>query len=304
MQMELASKNITWVNLEAPTNEELAAFVRESNLERADAEFIVQDHHRPEIAMRDGYILLLVQIPTFDKQARVTMGVPLYFLISATRLWTLHYEYLPSLREIWQDFEEKPAKQEEYFSDTPLSLALTIISHLNQAAFHKLEKLHKHIEIVADAVFHGNERKMVEEIAILNRDVMDFRAIMRPQRGLFSMAATQGLFDTETREQWVRLNGQMQKLWDFLESITENMQELSKTNTSLLQHKENELLRLLTFYSIITIPVWAFLSPFTPSFNGSSHTPLFSEIIYWSTIGVLSIVLIVIFLRFRGKSVL
>lgn len=304
METTLSSKDITWVNLVEPTTEELAALVRELNLERVDAEFIVQDHHYPEIAVRGSYILLLMQIPVFDKKARVTSGVPLYFFISQNRLWTLHYENLPTLQTIIEDFQEKPAKQEEYFSDTSLSLALTIVSQLTLASFHKLEKLHKYIEIVADAVFHGNERKMVEEIAILNRDVMDFRSIIRPQAPLFSELPNHPLFDEETRQQWWRLNRQMKKMWEFLQSITDNMQELAKTNTSLLQHKENELLRLLTWYSIITIPIVTFLAPFAPSFTNGSHPSLVDQLIYWGALVVLSIILLVIFLRFRKKSVL
>lgn len=302
--IELSSNNVRWTNVDAPTNEELAEFARESNLERVDAEFIVQDHHYPEISIRDKYILLLIQVPTFDKKARVTTGIPLYLLITENRLWTLHYEPLPPLQHIIDDFTDKPAKKEEYFSDTALALALTIINQLNSGAFHKLEKLHKHIEIVADAVFHGNERKMVEEIAILNRDVMDFRAIMRAQQSLFAKLPSHSFFNEETRQQWWRIDGQMKKMWDFLESITDSMIELAKTNSSLLQHKENELLRLLTMYSIITIPVLTFLSPFAPSFTNGSHPSLPDQLIYWGALVILSIILLVIFLRFRKKSVL
>lgn len=298
MQQELSAKNIVWTNIEAPEAGELAAFVRATQLDRLDAEFIVQNHHRPEITAREGYLLFLLQAPTFDKKLRVTSGIPLYLLINDHSLYTLHYEPIPALAHIIQDFIDTPAKQEEYFADSPTSLALYIINNLNNASFVKLEKLLQQIEMVTDAVFHGNERKMVEEIAVLNRDVMDFRSIMRPQRNLFAAAAGHRLFDQESGQQWVRLNGQMQRLWDMLESLSEQVHDLAETNDSLLQHKENQLLRVLTIYSIIAIPVFMLVAPLN-----LPEMPFISPLSYlfFALVTIFTAILIAIFLRSRGR---
>jgi magnesium transporter len=297
MKTQLTAKSITWHDIESPDGQELAEFVRATNLDRLDAEFIVQNHHRPEIAMRDAYVLLLLQVPTFDKKLRITYGVPLYILILEREVYTLHYEPIPLLARIVKDFTETPAKQEEYFDDTALSLALTIINNLHNGEFAKLERLQKHIEIVADAVFHGNERKMVEEIAVLNRDVMDFRSIMRPQRNVFATDPEHSFFDKESLSQWRRLHGQMQRLWDILESLSEKVHELGQTNDSLLQHKENQLLHVLTIYSIIAIPAFILVAPLNlPEFeigSGMSYA-------FMSLVAIFTLLLVWIFLRAKG----
>lgn len=298
MQQELTAKSITWKDIEAPVASELAEFVRTTNLARLDAEFIVQNHYRPEIALREGYMLLLLQVPTFDKKLRVTYGVPLYFLVMEKALYTLHYEPIPMLARIIKDFVETPAKQEEYFDDSALSLALNIINGLHNGAFGKLERLQKHIEIVADAVFRGNERKMVEEIAILNRDVMDFRSIMRPQRSVFSSDPEHPFVDAESLAQWRRLHGQMQRLWDILESLSEKVHELGQTNDSLLQHKENQLLRVLTIYSFIAIPAFIIVAPLNlPEFEIGS----FSFYLFVSLVSIFALLLIGIFARYSPR---
>ena len=298
MQQELQAKGISWVDIYAPQAQELAAFVRDTNLDRLDAEFIVQNHYRPEITMREHYILLLLQVPTFDKKLRVTTGVPLYFLILGQKLYTLHFETAPLLDKIIKDFIDTPAKQEEYFSDSALSLALHIINNLNNGAFDKLERLLKHIEIVADAVFHGNERKMVEEIAVLNRDVMDFRSIMRPQRNLFSHPSTHAMFDVESKSQWHRVGGQMHRLWDILESLSEKVHEIGETNEALLQHKENQLLRVLTIYSIIAIPIFILVAPLNmPEFEVGSLT--FN--LFVGLVALFTLILVGIFIQQSNK---
>lgn len=299
MKQELAAKEISWIQVSEPTNEELAEFVRETHLSAADAEFIVQNHYRPEIATRDGYVLFLLEVPTFDKKTRVTQGVPLYVLVTSSRIWTLHYDPIPALEKITQDFIDTPARQEEYFSDSPLSLVLYIINLLHNFTYQKLERLRKQIDIVSDAVFHGNERKMVEEIAVLRRDVMDFRSVMRPQASIFDTVPNHALITPELREPWTRLSGQLKRIWDMLEGLSENVQELSDTNEALLQHKENQLLRMLTIYSIVAIPALILVTPFNfPDVLVGS--PLF--FLFLSIFLIFTLILIWIFARFKDRK--
>ncbi len=299
MKQSLSSKGITWTDFQAPSNDELAEFVRATGVLPIDAEFIVQDHQRPEVTARDAYILVLVHVPGFDTKSRVTSGVALYVLVTQTQMFTLHYNPIITLQRVMKDFEEQPEKQEEYFSDTPISLALYAISKLNNSAFRKVQKLVKHTEIAEDAVFHGNERKMVEEIAVLSRDVLDFRRIGRSQVGLFN-EVPEGVFDHEATTQWRRLGSQTSQLWEMLESVHESIQELRNANDSMLQHKENELLRMLTLYSIITIPLWVFVGPYNPRGVGAT---IVDYIVFWSVIIGLVLVLIYIFMRAKKRKV-
>ena len=276
--------------------------MREIKMMPLDAEFVVQEQQRPEVAARQHYILLLVHVPYFDREERVTSGVPLYVVITENDVWTLHYEPLDVLDDLREEFEAEPEKLEEYFDDSPMSLALFIIRRMYNTAFKKLERLGKHIDIAEDAVFHGNERKMVEEVALLARDVMDFRKIIRPQRHLFAHQLDHKFFDTSVKHLWNRMLGQVERLWDTLGSLHESVRELSETNDSLLQHKENELLRFLTMYSILAIPVLVLVDPFfVPS--AASATRI-DSVVFWVVFSILVVSLIFVLLRFKGKRIL
>ncbi len=300
MQSLLTSKNVTWTNYGEPAPEELATVVREAQLLPLDAEFIAQNHHRPEVTVRPAYVLLLLHVPVFNKQTRVTTSASLYLIIRDSKLTTLQYEQIAVLDRLLQDFAETPEKQEEYFEDGALGLAIHVITTMYGGAFHKLERLHKHINIAEDAVFQGNERKMVEEISILVRDVMDFRKIIRPQRELFTTLPVHPLFTEPTAASWQRLHGQVNKLWDFLESLSEAVLQLSETNQTLLQHKQNQLLRVLTYYSIAAIPVFVISSVLVPRGPEATTT---DQIVYWALVVLLLLIPLGIFWRFRKKNV-
>ncbi len=300
MKTSLTAKGVTWTNIEEPSNDELAAIVREVGLSPVDAEFIVRGDLRPEITVRENYILILMYVPVFHKKLRVTSGTALHFLVTSAQLHTLQYEPIVSLQKIIKDFSENPEKQEEYFNDDALSLALYILSQIHNSSFRKIGRLAKHIEIVEDAVFQGNERKMVEEVAILSRDVLDFQKIIRPQVPLFAAMPDQP-FDEHIKTQWKRISGQISQMWELLQSLHDSSKELRSTNDSLLQHKENELLRMLSLYSIITIPIWIFVSPYIPR---GADTGVGDVIIFWGVLLFLILFLLAIFVRAKRRKVI
>lgn len=291
---------ITWRNISQPDNKELASFVREGNLLSIDAEFIANNYQRPEVTVRDDYVLILLHIPVFDKKLRVTSGAPLYFIVRENAIHTLAYGPIVTLQKIMKEFNAQADQELDFMADNALNLTLHIIGLLNTSSFRKITRLAKHIEIAEDAVFHGNERKMVEEVAILSRDVLDFRRIVRPQITLFTHLPPD-TFPPNIQTQWMRIGGQLNQIWEVLQALHDSAKELRDTNDSLLQHKENELLRLLTYYSIITIPIWIFVSPFDPMAEDATFA---DQTIFYGTLGLLVTILLFVFIRARIRRVL
>ncbi|HBE90296.1 MAG: hypothetical protein A3E37_00805 [Candidatus Andersenbacteria bacterium RIFCSPHIGHO2_12_FULL_46_9] len=300
MKHSLSSKGLTWTNVQSPTVEELAEFIRAASLSVNDAEFVAQKYHRPSVSLGAGYLLLLIQVPVFDRTLRLTKGVSLFFIVKEKQVLSLHYEPIVVLDKIRRDFETTPDKAQEYMGDQPLAFVLDLVALLNDSAFNKLERLSKHIDIAEDAVFQGNERKMVEEISYLARDVMDFRKVVRPQTSLFANLPPSSLVNNEIEVRWQRVHGQLLRMWEMLESLFESTKELSATNFTLLQHKQNELLRLFTVYSIVVIPMLILTDPyFSPNAAG---TRTVDKAVFWIVLATLVITLTYIFWRFKRKN--
>lgn len=301
MKATITSKEVAWHVLSEPSGEELATFAREVELAPLDAEFIAQERPRPEVAAREDYLLFLIQVPVFQREERVTRGVNVYFVVTERELWTVHFEPLPALDKLRSEFERDNDLQAEYFSST-IGLAVYAMRRLFGTAFRKLEKLGRHIEIAEDAVFHGNERKMVTEIALLTRDVTDFRRIIRSQRRLFHECPEHALVASEAREMWRRLGRIVDKLWDMLENLSESVKQLGKTNFALLQHKENELLRLLTLYSILAIPILVVAQSLAAPWHADATTT--DAVVFWLSFGLLVVALGIVIWRIKHKRLL
>lgn len=302
MKHTLASTSLAWTNVQSPQPQELAEFIRETGIGAADAEFITAQFQRPRVIVNPDYLILLIHIPVFDRKIRLTKGIALFFIVTPKHLYSLHYEPLVQLDKIRMDLTADTAGLNSLLIDDPLSSCLDIISILYEGAFRKLDRLAKHIEIAEDAIFQGNERKMVEEISLLTRDVMDFRKVIRPQKNLIRSAPAHKLITDDSAHKLVWVRGQLLKMWEILESMFESVRELSRTNFSLIQHKQNDLLRILTVYSIIVIPVLSFVGPvFNPGSPTASPT---DTIIAWSILGLLLLILVVLLVNARHRRLL
>lgn len=289
MRTELSIAGITWHRLVEPTGSELAAVARDVPLEAADAALLSESLTRAALVMRPKYELLRVEVPVFDRKIRASFGVAFDCIVLPDYLITLQARPIPVLEKLVDSLEHQPEQDLGVVITSPNDLLKYLLRQIHHGTLRKLDRLYKYIDIAEDAVFQGNERKMVEEISLLMRDVSDLRKIIRPQRRLF-----QGT-------KWQELTQDMGKLWDGLETLQESVSQLATTNATLLQHKENELLRLLAMYSALVIPLWILITPFVPTRPEASVLDI---TVYWGVLVLLGMVLTFIFARFRGKRIL
>lgn len=289
MRTELTIAGIAWQRLVEPTGSELAAVARDVPLEAADRALLGESLMRATLVSRPAYELLRVEVPVFDRKLRASSGVALDCIVLPDQLITLQARLIPVLEKLVDGLKRNPDQDLEVTLAGPADLLKYLLRQIHHGTLRKLDRLHKYIDIAEDAVFQGNERKMVEEISLLMRDVSDLRKIIRPQRRLFQGTS------------WQELTQDLGKVWDGLETLQESVTQLANTNSTLLQHKENELLRLLAMYSALVVPLWILITPFVPTRPEASVLDI---TVYWGVLAFLGLALIFIFARFRGKRIL
>lgn len=291
---------ITWDHISSPSNEELVQIIRDVSLSPIDAELLIHGDQGPQCIVREKYSIIILHVPVRDKKTHSIESHLVRIVAEKDHVITIASHSVPALQDFFADCAAHPEKHEQLGSSA-LAVSFSIIDRINIAMNKKVHALLRRIEIAEDAIFHGNERKMVEEIALLSRDVLDFHRIALPQKGLFQALHRHYAFTPQEQELISRAYHQSEQLWNILQVMHSSMQELRNTNDSLLQHQENELLRMIFSYSILTVPMLALITEFNPHRVGAT---LFDTIAYWTIVAFLIILLIAIFGRARRKRVL
>ena len=96
----------------------------------------------------------------------------------------------------------------------------------------------------------------MRDISNVKQEIINFRKIVRPQRAVFG--------DLERNKQryiaddldiyFDDIVDASERIWQMLEGYKETVEALEVTNESVISHRFNDILRILTVFSIVFLP--------------------------------------------------
>jgi len=110
---------------------------------------------------------------------------------------------------------------------------------------------------IEDQVFQGNEREMLQEISHVKADIINFVTIVNPQGEILESLRKEGksFFGDELQPYFGHLLGDWSQSRHTLEGYKLSIESLEQTNNSLLTDKTNEIVKVLTMFSVIVFPL-------------------------------------------------
>jgi magnesium transporter len=157
------------------------------------------------------------------------------------------------------------------------------------------------LERIEDEIFEGRSTEVVRDISNVKQEIINFRRIVRPQRVAFR--DLERAMDITTPEEldvyFDDVIDASERIWDTLENYKEVIEGLESTNESVLSHNVNDVLRVLTSFSVIVLPLTLVASIFGMNvlFPGEQTAAAF-----WVVVLAMAIILVgmVAFFRNRG----
>src|SRR5690606_8239512 len=116
-----------------------------------------------------------------------------------------------------------------------------------------------------DDIFEGGRSsEIVRDISNAKQEIINFRSVIRPQRAVFrSLERAKQRYLTEDLDIYFDdLTDASERIWDVLENFLEIIIGLESTNESVLSHRLNDVLRVLTAISVIVLPLTLIASVF------------------------------------------
>ena len=125
--------------------------------------------------------------------------------------------------------------------------------------FPMLRKIGNKLDALEDEIFEGRSEEIVRDISNVKQEIINFRKVIRPQRPV--------LRDLErVKERYLAPEMDLEiyfddivdaheRIWDMLENYKEVVEALEDTNESVISHRVNDILRVLTSISVIVLPL-------------------------------------------------
>ncbi len=249
--------NLTWVNIEGPTEQETEYLAQNYHFHPLDLDDCLSRIQRPKIDEYKDYLFLVFHFPVFNKEARVTTPSQLSVFIGKDYLITLHNGELKPLVKLFRECQIDEESQQEYFSQGSGYLLYRLIDRLVDYCLPILSKVGGNIEDAEDSIFSDRMRGTIKEISILRRDIISFRRIIWPMRAV--IGSLEPKIRRFTRMDMAVYFGDMvdhvDKIWDALDEYKEVIEGLKDTYDSLATNRTNEVMRILTVIATILLPI-------------------------------------------------
>ena len=284
--------NLTWVNVEGPTEQETEYLAQNYHFHPLDLDDCLSRRQRPKIDEYKDYLFLVFHFPVFDKEARVTTPSQLAVFIGKNYLITLHKGELKPLVKLFRECQIDEESQQEYFSQGSGYLLYRIIDRLVDYCLPILNKVGDSIEDVEDSIFSDRMRGAVKEISILRRDIISFRRIIWPMRAVIGSLEPKirRFSPMDMAVYFGDMVDHVDKIWDALDEYKEVIEGLKDTHDSLATNRTNEVMRILTVIATILLPITVVASIFGMNiplgpFRDSPYSALYVSLICLAIIG-------------------
>jgi len=284
--------DLTWVNIESPTENETEYLAQNYKFHPLDLDDCLSRIQRPKIDEYKDYLFLVFHFPVFNVEARVTTPSQLSVFISGNYLITLHKGELKPLVKLFRECQVEEESQKEYFSQGSGYLLYRLIDRLVDYCLPILSKVGDNIEDAEDSIFSNRMRGTIKEISIIRRDVISFRRIIWPMRAVIgSLEPKIRRFNKmDMAVYFGDVVDHVDKIWDTLDEYKEVIEGLKDTHDSLATNHTNEVVRILTVIATILMPITVVASIFGMNiplgpFRDSPYSALYISLICLAIIG-------------------
>lgn len=258
-------EDITWIDLKNPSVADIE-YIRENfNVHPLAIEEFTTPTYRARATKYSNCLFLTIHIPLFDAAKRTTYAGEIDILLTKTHLITGHKKEIFQLDLFFETLKKSEGKRRTHMIHCTAYLLYQLFKILTESCFPRLDHVTQHIDEVQEGIFNGDERRMVREISVIKRDILNFRRTLMPQRSIIESITSQpnGVVPQDIKIYYQDLIGTNIRLWNDLESAKETITSLEKTNNSLLSEKINQRMRIITVFSVLWIPITIYLSFFS-----------------------------------------
>lgn len=261
MIKQLTAKNFHWIDIDHPTEKDIKYVKENYGVRDVVLNRLVPPMKRSEIEEYNQYFFIILHFPIFDHRVRQSQPEELDIIITKNALITSHNGNLSEHNKFFKTCTECVKEKSAYLSKGHVHLLYHLLDSLIDAQIPMLEHIDENILRIEENVFKGKEQEMLREIAVVKRDIINFRRIIKPQHAILDGLNRKAhhLFGEKYMQKLERhaqeIIGSNIRIWNTIENHKEMIESIEGTNESLLSYQLNETMKILTVVSVIIAPV-------------------------------------------------
>lgn len=293
--------DLTWIDLESPTQGEVRDLMKEFSIDPLVAEELLSPTIRPKVDFMNDHIYMILHFPVMVQLDSSESHHEIDFIVGKDYIITTRYSMVDPLNEFSKMFEVESLLDRENMGDHAGFILFYMIKKLYQSVENELSYLNDILRDINDRIFNGEEKEMVFHISQVSRDLLNFRRTLSTHKEvLASFEDVAGkLFDNFSHHM-SSIMGEYYHVQNKIDINMDNVIELRETNNSLVSTKQNEIMKILTIMAFVTFPLSLIASIF--GMNTAFLPIVGSQYDFWIIISGMGVFTITFFAFFKYKK--
>ena len=256
---ELEAGGLTWIHLDAPSKDEAEELAQRFGWHALDVEDVLSKRQRPKVDdyVDEGYLFVVLHFPVYDPAIQRLNAAELDVFVGPDYLVTLPTVELKPVSRLYERCEENEAFREQLFSKGSGRLLYEVLDDLFDYCFPILDKIGHKLDSLEDDVFEGRSEEVVRDLSNVKQEIISYRKIIKPERSTLRLLErhVERFLPEELEEYFDDIVDAAERIWDMLDNYKEVVEALEDTNESVISHRQNDILRVLTIFSVILLPL-------------------------------------------------
>ncbi len=274
MLIRHARGDITWIDIEAPTEAELGGILHEFNIDPRIEDEIISPTPYPLFIPFTNYLYLVLHFPTALPDGG-TKNQEIDFIVGENFIITGRYEVIDPIHNLHKVFEAEELLGLPKSEVKTHVLLERIFRRLYGALGNEAEDTARKLERIERDIFSGKERENVHAISEVGRTLLRFETTLarhqEPLSTFIDELTSKRFFGKEFAEHGAHIKAERDHAVTLITSYRAVATELRDTNDSLLSTSQNEVMKTLTVVTFIIFPLSLIASLFQMNTPG---TPL------------------------------
>jgi magnesium transporter len=297
---ELSAEGLTWVHLAQPTLTEASALADRFGFHELDVEDVLSKRQRAKVDEYPEYLFFVLHFPIYDKTAKRLNAAELDVFLGPDFLITLPNAELLPVTYLFRRCEEDEERRAELFTKGSGYLLYHVLDDLFDYCFPILDKIAHKLDVIEDEVFEGRSKEVVRDLSNVKQEIISYRKIIKPERSTLRVleGRVQRFLPEGLDLYFDDIVDAIERVWDLLDNYKEVVEGLESTNESVISHRQNDVLRVLTIISVTMLPLFVITGIFgmNVAFPGEGSRDAF-----WAILGIMIAALLGMVGFFRWK---
>jgi magnesium transporter len=254
----LTHGRVTWTEILQPTEEDIQQLsARYPSFHALNLQDCLTELEIPKLDHYDDYVFLVVQFPVWEAVEKIPQPAEVDIFVARGTLATSHRGQLKTLERLFAQAQTDGARRTELMEQGASPLLYRLLDALVDDCFPLVQQVERGLRKVEAELFSRDSRAVLNKIALLRRTVIALRHSLHPQLEIVRCLERGNwpFIHEELDIYWSDLSDHLGQICATLDQHAEVLAALSETVDILASHRIDEVVRLLTIVTVLTMPL-------------------------------------------------